>query len=120
MGSTIAAGESITLEENVILARNVFITDHAHAFQDVERPIRDQGIDGVSPVVIGRNSWLGQNAVILAGVTVGQHCVIGANAVVRDSIPDFCVAVGAPARVVKRFNSTLECWEAVKSVAKAG
>ena len=63
-----------------------------------------QGINRIAPVIIGNHSWLGQNVVVLPGVTIGEHCVIGANSVVRSPIPDYCVAVGAPARVVRRFN----------------
>jgi acetyltransferase-like isoleucine patch superfamily enzyme len=71
----------------------------------------DQGIDNIKPVAIGRNSWLGQNAVVLPGVTIGEHCVIGANSVVNRSIPDFSIAVGTPARVVKTFNRQTKRWE---------
>lgn len=111
MGATISAAQQIVIEENVLLARNVYIADHAHAYDDVSRAIMHQGISGVSPVLIGRNSWLGQNVVVLPGVTIGEHCVIGANSVVRNSIPAYSVAVGAPARVVKQFNSGVGRWE---------
>jgi len=111
MGSTISAASSITIEDDVLLARNVYISDHGHAFEDINRPIKAQGVTQPSPVRISRHTWLGQNVVVLPGVTIGEHCVIGANAVVRDSIPGFSVAVGAPARVVKRFNPTSGFWE---------
>jgi acetyltransferase-like isoleucine patch superfamily enzyme len=51
---------------------------------------------------------------VLPGVTIGQHCVIGANSVVNSSIPDYSVAVGAPARVIKRYNQEIGAWEQVK------
>jgi acetyltransferase-like isoleucine patch superfamily enzyme len=95
------------------LARNVYISDHAHAYENLDMPIMHQGIDSIAPVSIGRNTWLGENAVVLPGVTIGQHCVIGANAVVNTSIPDFSVAVGAPARVVRQFNKNSGQWERV-------
>lgn len=111
MGATISAAKSVVLGEHVLLARNVYISDHRHAYEDISRPIMDQGICGVSPVSIGRHTWLGQNVVVLPGVTIGEHCVIGANSVVRDSIPDFSVAVGAPASVVRQFNRDTGQWE---------
>lgn len=111
MGATISAALSVVLEEYVLLARNVYISDHRHAYEDVSRPIMEQGVTGLSPVTIGRKTWLGQNSVVLPGVTIGEHCVIGANSVVRDSIPAFSVAVGSPARVVKRFNIDTGRWE---------
>ena len=64
---------------------------------------RDQGVDRIAPVRIGRGAWLGENAVIMPGVTVGRGAVIGANAVVREDVPDYSVAVGVPARVIRTF-----------------
>jgi acetyltransferase-like isoleucine patch superfamily enzyme len=113
MGANISAAHKIVIGEYVLLARNVYISDHAHAFENIHVPIMRQGINGIAPVSIGPSTWLGQNVVVLPGVTIGQHCVIGANSVVNASVPDFCVAVGAPARVVKRYNSNARRWERV-------
>ncbi len=113
MGSTIAAAESVVIGERVMLARNVYIADHAHAYQNVSVPIADQGLDTIKPVSIGRGTWLGQNAVVLPGVSIGENCVVGANSVVNRSIADFSVAVGAPAQVVKRYNRSRGQWEKV-------
>ena len=111
MGATISAAISIVFGEHVLLARNVYISDHRHSYEDLSRPITVQGVTGLAPVFIGRHTWLGQNSVVLPGVTIGEHCVIGANSVVRNSIPAFSVAVGTPARVVKRFNPGSNGWE---------
>lgn len=113
MGTCISAAESVLIGEHVLLARNVYISDHSHAYERLDLPIADQGIDRMAPVSIGANTWLGQNVVVLPGVTIGRHCVIGANSVVKDSIPDFSVAVGSPARVVRRFNRSTARWERV-------
>jgi carbonic anhydrase/acetyltransferase-like protein (isoleucine patch superfamily) len=115
MGATISAAKSVVIEEWAVLARNVYISDHGHAFEDVSRPISVQGITEPAPVRIGRATWLGQNAVVLPGVTIGEHCIIGANSVVKSSIPPYSVAVGSPARVVKQFNPTTQRWEKVNS-----
>ena len=110
MGATISAAEQVIIEEYVLLARNVYISDHSHAFEDVAVPIMNQGIDRIAPVRIGRHSWIGQNVAVLPGARIGMHCVIGANSVVKSIIPDFSVAVGAPARVVKRYDHDSKKW----------
>jgi acetyltransferase-like isoleucine patch superfamily enzyme len=101
--SVISAAYSIIIEDNVLMAPNVCIVDHIHKYVDVQIPIKVQSIDKIAPVFIGRNTWIGQNVVILPGVSIGKNCVIGANSVVNRSIPDHSVAVGAPARVIKKI-----------------
>jgi acetyltransferase-like isoleucine patch superfamily enzyme len=96
----ISAVRQVCLEENVLLARNVYISDHIHRYSDTSLPILAQGIDKISPVRIKRGAWLGQNVIVCPGVTIGAGAVIGANSVVKHDVPDFSVAVGAPARVV--------------------
>ena len=97
----VAAAEHVRLGRGVLLARNVYISDHSHAFADPSRPIIEQGVDRLAPVEISDGAWLGQNVVVCPGVRIGRNAVIGANSVVRDDIPDYGVAVGAPARVVR-------------------
>jgi lipopolysaccharide O-acetyltransferase len=99
----LSAVEHVRLGRGVLLARNVYIADHAHAFEDTSRAVLDQGVTDVRPVEICDGAWLGQNVVICPGVRVGRGAVVGANSVVRDDVPDYAVAVGAPARVVREF-----------------
>jgi acetyltransferase-like isoleucine patch superfamily enzyme len=113
MGATISAASRILIDEYVLLARNVYISDHGHAYEEVDTPIMCQGISMVRPVSIGRHSWLGQNVSVLPGASIGVHCVIGANSVVLSDIPDYSVAVGSPARVVKMYNRSTKRWERV-------
>jgi lipopolysaccharide O-acetyltransferase len=101
----LSAVHEVVLEDQVLLARNVYIADHIHAYRDLNLPVSKQGVDKVAPVRIGAGAWLGQNVVVCPGVTIGRGAVIGANAVVTSDIPDHCVAVGAPARVVKRLGA---------------
>lgn len=93
---------SIVFEEEVGLAANVYVADNSHVFTDKELPIIEQGITQLRPVRIGRGSWLGQNVCVI-GASIGKGCVIGANSVVLSDVPDYCVAVGAPARVVRQL-----------------
>jgi acetyltransferase-like isoleucine patch superfamily enzyme len=106
--SVLSARESIRVGARVLLARNVYIADHQHAFDDPTRPVLDQGIDRVAAVEIEDGAWLGENVVVGPGVRIGRGAVVGANAVVLADVPDHSVAVGAPARVVRTFAPPLE------------
>lgn len=99
----ISSAHQIILENNVLLARNVYISDHMHKYSDLGVPILAQGLDKIAPVLIRRGAWIGQNVVICPGVTIGTGSVIGANSVVNTDVPDFCLAAGAPAQVVKKL-----------------
>jgi len=98
-----SAEESVRIGENVLIARNVYVADHQHAFEDVGRPILAQGLTRVGSVEICDGAWLGQNVVVGPGVRVGRGAVVGSNSVVLSDVPDYCVAVGAPARVIRSF-----------------
>jgi acetyltransferase-like isoleucine patch superfamily enzyme len=101
--TSISAVRSVIIEEAVAIARGVYISDHSHGFDDPDTPIRDQPLARVAPVRIERGAWLGQNVVVLPGVTIGAGSVIGANSVVRDDVPTRTVAAGTPARVIRRL-----------------
>lgn len=101
----ISAATGVTLGRGVLLARGVYISDHSHGHADASRPILEQGITAVAPIVIGDGAWLGENVVVCPGVRIGRGAVIGANAVVRDDVPDRCLAVGVPAKVVRHLDA---------------
>jgi len=105
-GCVVSAVRSVHLESDVLLARNVYISDHIHCYSRPDLPIHCQGVTKIKPVLIKHGAWLGQNVVVCPGVTIGVNCVIGANAVVTHDIPDFSVAVGCPAAVIKNTLST--------------
>jgi len=89
----------------------VYITDCDHEYRNIDVPVIDQGIvQRGQKVSIGEGSYIGINTVIVGNVTIGKHCVIGANSVVTKAIPDFSVAVGSPAKVIKRFDQQLKEW----------
>jgi lipopolysaccharide O-acetyltransferase len=102
-GCVLSAAASVTVGRSVLLARNVYVSDHSHAFEDVTRPVIAQGITRVAAVEIADGAWLGENVVVCPGVRIGRGAVVGANSVVLDDVPDHAVAVGAPARVVRRL-----------------
>lgn len=103
-GSGIVGHFSIIIGNDVWTGHHVYITDQNHGYVDVGRPISQQSQPERS-VVIGDETWLGFGSVVLPGVTIGKHVVVGANSVVTHDLPDYCVAVGAPARVVRRFEN---------------
>ena len=98
---TIAAWDSVTIGAHCMLAEMVSIRDHNHVFDDPTRPYSEQGMR-TSRVTIGQNVWLGAKTTVLAGVTIGDNAVIGANAVVTRDIPANSIAVGVPAKVIRR------------------
>jgi acetyltransferase-like isoleucine patch superfamily enzyme len=97
----ISVVDRVTLGRSVLLAKNVYISDHIHAYNQKGVPVKDQGVDRVAPVHIGDGAWLGQGVVVVPGVTIGSGSVVGANSVVTSSIPERSLAVGVPARVVR-------------------
>lgn len=97
----ISAVERIVIGRKVLIAPNVYIADHRHAFQDGDRAILDQGVEGVSPVEIGEGAWLGHGVFVGPGVRIGSGSVVGANAVVLEDVPDRAIAVGVPAKVIR-------------------
>ncbi len=101
-GSGIVGHLSITIGDDVWTGHHVYITDQNHGYDDLTRPVSQQ-VMPERPVTIGDGSWLGHGTVVLPGATIGRHVVIGANSVVTGDIPDFSVAAGVPARVIKRI-----------------
>lgn len=92
--------ERIDIEDGVVCTGRVTITDISHTTKDLTKPVLEQGII-TKPVRICEGAFIGVNAVILPGVTVGRHAVIGSNAVVTKDVPDFATVAGVPARIIK-------------------
>lgn len=92
----------VTIGSHVNLAQGITVTALNHNFSDSSKRIDEQGVS-TSPVTIKDDVWIGANAVILPGVTIGSHCVVAAGAVVTKDIPDNSIAIGVPAVVKKRI-----------------
>lgn len=105
----IYATRSIVIHKYVLTADKVYISDNIHGYEDINVPIMNQPIIQKGTIEIGEGSWLGENVCVL-GSNIGKHCIIGANSVVTSDIPDYSVAVGAPAKVIKRFDIILNKW----------
>lgn len=105
------ATRRVVLGKHVLTANGVYISDNLHGYRDPSRPIIQQPIVQNGVVEIGDGSWIGHNACIL-GVRIGRHCVVGANAVVTRDLPDYSVAVGVPASIVRRYDTASATWRA--------
>ena len=105
----LTCANSITIGENTAIAANVTITDIHHPYDDIDKPIEHQDIV-VSSVEIGPDCKIYNNAVILPGTKIGKHVTVGANSVVHGVFPDYCVVVGAPARIIKYYDFSNNCW----------
>lgn len=99
----INAWSDVVIEENVLIADRVFISDADHFYSSTSLPIILQGDYFKAPVRLKKGCWIGTGAVILPGITIGQNAVIGANSVVTKDIPDFTVAAGVPAQILKNL-----------------
>lgn len=101
-GSGIVAHERVEIGADVFTGHHVYITDANHGYEDPTVSIGRQ-FAPPRPVSIGAGSWLGHGSIVLPGASVGRHVVIGAGSVVTGAIPDFSVAVGNPARVIRHY-----------------
>lgn len=109
---TLSSINKITIEKNVLIGLNVYISDCQHEYKDIVEPIMYQGLVGSGKVRIKQGAWIGNNAVILGGndITIGKNAIVGANSVVKKSVPDFTIVAGNPARIVKRYDFSKKKW----------
>ncbi|MBN1111283.1 MAG: acetyltransferase [Bacteroidales bacterium] len=113
----IGAVGNVSIGNNVLIASRVFISDHDHGFygesdrHDSPDTIPVERELSFSPIKIEDNVWIGENVSVLKGVTIGKGAVIGANSVVTKDIPKYCIAVGSPAKIIKKYNFETKKWE---------
>ena len=101
-GSHIVGHFSIDIGDDIQTGPYVYVTDQNHVYEDPDMPVgRQWPVE--KAVSIGSGSWLGAGVVVLPGARIGRNAVIGAGSVVNGDVPDHAVAVGSPARVVKRY-----------------
>lgn len=111
----IAAIENVTIGNDVLIASRVFISDHNHGdfnsasdpsvmIPPAQRPLSSR------PVIIDESVWIGENASILPGVTIGRNAIVGAGAVVTKDVPAWSLAVGNPAVVIKKYDLAAAKW----------
>lgn len=99
----------IEIGKKVLFADRVYVADNLHSYNNVNVPVIDQPVRQTKDVFIGDGAWIGENVCII-GSNVGRNSVIGANSVVTRDIPDYCVAVGSPAVIIKRYSIERREW----------
>lgn len=110
---TAFVADKINIEKDTIFAGNVtLITENHGVNPESDTPYHAQNLT-TGPISIGRGCWLGQNVSILPNVQIGDKCVIATGAVVTSNIPDYSIAAGCPAKVIKRYNFQTHRWEKV-------
>ena len=112
----IGATQKIIIEDNVLIASKVYISDHNHGSykgdeQDSPMSIPKERKIHSSPIRIEKNVWIGELCCILQGVTIGEGSIIGAMSVVTKDIPPYTIAVGSPAKLIKRYNFKTKKWD---------
>lgn len=97
--------DRIEIGDGVMLAGNIFITDHFHGDTSLfdERPPAKRNLYSKGPVIIGESVWIGEGAVIMPNVKIGKHAIIGANAVVTKDVEEYSVVAGIPAKAIKNL-----------------
>lgn len=117
----IACLNRVTIGAHLLCGSRILISDHAHGSyggggeaSDPAVPPVQRALVSTGPVLIGDNVWLGDGVAVLAGAEIGDGCVIGANSVVTGRIPARTLAVGAPARAVRRWDETSGAWLAIE------
>ncbi len=107
-------GADITLGNEVIVADDVTFVSYNHGTNpELSVPYMNQNLENVKPITVGDNCWIGEKTTILPGVNIGKGCVIGAMSVVTKDIPDYSMAVGVPAKIIKRYDFVSHEWKSV-------
>ena len=117
----ICAMDSVEIGNGCMFASHIYISDNSHGIYSDCRDINQSSPDTppdhrqyiTAPVKIGNNCWLGEGVIVMPGVTIGDGCVIGAHSVVNKDIPAACIAVGSPAKVIKKYSYESQQWELV-------
>ena len=93
----------IIIEDNVMMGAGVHFYVNNHRFDRIDIPLIEQGYYPSESIVIKKGAWIGANAIILPGVTVGENSIIGAGSIVTKPIPDYSIAVGSPAKIIRKI-----------------
>jgi acetyltransferase-like isoleucine patch superfamily enzyme len=109
----IVSVKEVVIEDDVMFASNIHINDSLHGYENADQPYKYQPLTQIAPICIRHGCWIGQNTIILPGVTIGELTIIGANSLVNCDIPARCIAVGSPARIIKRWNEKKQRWDSV-------
>ena len=105
-----ASKGKVIIGKNTTIAANSFVTNIDHEYKNIGISILEQATI-TRETIIGENCFIGFGVAIQAGTILGKQCIVGANSVVRGVFPDYCVIVGSPAKIIKKFNFDSKKWE---------
>ena len=108
----ISGDGKLIIGKNTTISSNVFITNVDHEYRELGKSVLEQPTI-YQPTMIGEECFIGYGVVIQAGTTLGKHCIVGSNSVVRGDFPDNCVIAGVPAKIIRKYNPETEQWERV-------
>lgn len=109
--ATITAINKVQIGDGCLFSEFVYISDHAHGVDPtLGISPKDQPLNSKGPVIIGENTFVGYRVSILPGVVLGKNCVVGSNAVVTKSFPDYTMVAGIPAKAIKKFSFEKKQW----------
>jgi acetyltransferase-like isoleucine patch superfamily enzyme len=106
----ISCNSFIEIGEDVLIGRNVFIGDNIHNYEQIDLPVLRQDLSNGGKTIIEDDCWIGTGVCILKDVIIGKHSIIGANSVVTKNVPPYSVSVGAPAKVIKKYDFETKRW----------
>ena len=117
----LSCANSLIIGDNVLIASKVYISDLNHGNYSFSKDFEHSNPEEIAkerriftkPVKICENVWLGENVSVLPGTVIGKNSIIGANSVVSKNIPENCIAVGNPAKVIKKYNFETKKWEKI-------
>ena len=112
MGNTLIG--PVTVGNDVRFAQNITMSGLNHTYEDITRPISEQGVS-TAPIVIEDEVWIGANVFVAAGVTIGRHSIVGGGSVVTKDVPAYSIVAGNPAKIIKQYNPETKKWERASS-----
>ncbi len=104
----------VTVGNDVIFAQNIVASGLNHGYEDISLPITDQKVS-TDPIIVEDEAWIGANAVLTAGVTIGKHSIVAAGCVVVKDVPPYSIVGGNPGRLLKQYNPETKMWERAPS-----
>ena len=115
IGIRASIGGGCVIGNDVMMGPDCIIYTRNHKFDDIKRPMRGQGFQEEKPVYIGDDVWIGGRVIVLPGVKVGSHSIIGAGAVVTKDVPEYAIVAGNPA-VVKKYRNADNNKESIEGI----
>lgn len=103
----------VVIHDNCVISNHVYINDSSHGLDPLAGSIMEQKLFSKGKVEIGEFTFIGYRACIMPGVTLGKHCIVGANSVVTKSFPDYSMVAGCPAKLIRVYSPKSQSWVAV-------